>query len=679
MIMEENGNIKEIVPALKRKNAINSEISRAISAVGELFLSYYPIYTENQAKNMKEEDWFVQEYMYIDENGKKQNLKLYGDGFDTYENLEYFAFVKDGSLYACDSNGSVFEVDLNESSLDYLFQADETITEFCLYKNMLLAVSADQVWIYDLQKNELLQNSEILNEFIRSHQMSSKSIVLCSDAEQGIIYIGCHSGIYQYIWDGSVIEQIVDGQYLSFGDASLTPVMLQVTGEKEFRVFFDADYFAEIYFDENLATVPEEVLTIYSLNENERIRYAARLFQKRNSNVYVRYDTALHGDNAVSKEDALKNLNTELLADEGPDILILDGMDILQYMKKGVLKSLDEVIDPYTEEDALYTNIVEAMRITADKKIYALPLTFYIPIWESDRRYLGDAKNLEDIAEGIALAREEHPGFPILWSCNEEQLLDKFIFTSFPAWTKEDGEIDVEALEEFFVLIKDIWDSHIVGISEEEIELLAHEDSQSKGTNRMLTSLGVYSSLGSERIWADFGYIRSVEDYMFTCLDVSNINKYGTKDMDAMFGPYQGQAKNVFWGNSIAAICESTKNETLATEFFELLLSEEMMDQWWLENGFPIRKDSLVNSLDIRNNQYEQYIGVADRDEITWVTEENQQILLHMIEQLEVFYQPGSALEKVVKETGVLICKGEISPQQGAQEVLRRMKIQMEE
>ena len=89
----------------------------------------------------------------------------------------------------------------------------------------------------------------------------------------------------------------------------------------------------------------------------------------------------MDGDNALSREDALKNLNTRLLAGEAPDVIMLDEMDIEQYAEKGVLRELDGILQLYLEDGILYQNIVEGMRMTQKDKIYCVPTMIYLPLW----------------------------------------------------------------------------------------------------------------------------------------------------------------------------------------------------------------------------------------------------------------------------------------------------------
>lgn len=132
-----------------------------------------------------------------------------------------------------------------------------------------------------------------------------------------------------------MIEQIADGQMTALGDTQRSPSALQALDNGEFRVMFDGNFMVEMYYDETLPAGPAKELTVYSLEESGWIRYAGQLFQKKHPDVLVRYETGMDGDNAVSREDALKNLNTRLLAGDVPDVIVLDRMDIEQYADKG--------------------------------------------------------------------------------------------------------------------------------------------------------------------------------------------------------------------------------------------------------------------------------------------------------------------------------------------------------
>ena len=61
-------------------------------------------------------------------------------------------------------------------------------------------------------------------------------------------------------------------------------------------------------------TVPDTELTVYSLEENSSIRQAVVMFQKKYPDIFLTLETGMSGDDGVTRTDALKTLNTEIMA-----------------------------------------------------------------------------------------------------------------------------------------------------------------------------------------------------------------------------------------------------------------------------------------------------------------------------------------------------------------------------
>lgn len=672
----------ETVNGLWRKNAnMNTEMKRAVSPSGEMLLACLPVRSASEYETMSDDELLEYTYLYISSRGERKLLKPSGEAYTAGTNLEYFAFSPSGRLYASTENGAVFSMDTESGALQFLFQANDEITEFGFIGTTLIGLDTAHAWLYDLESNTLQKPNEVLDEFVASHQAGGKPIVLCSGGEEeAILYLGCQTGLYQYIWGGSMIEQIAEGQFLSLGNSYYSPVALQKLENGNFLAFFTPGRLVELYYDETLPSEPERTLTVYSLEEDSRIRYAAQLFQKEHPEVLVQYDTGMDGDNAVSREDALKNLNTRFLAGEAPDILVLDGMDIEQYAKKGVLKKLDTLLQPYLEENLLYENIVEGMRMTEDEGVYALPLMVWIPMWLGERSYLEGENGLEDLAAAFEQARAEHPQGALLPVRSEEDLLMKLIFTSLPAWIDEDGTLAQDKVAEYFSAAKQMWELNSEGMTEAEWDLMRkYYANQEVLDMQRIYSLGDLS-WNDDRIWMDMGITTDVNRLYMSMNEILIYNgDYGLgKEIDAWFGSLQGQAQNVFWGSSIVGICEKAAEPELAAGFYELLLSDELMNKWWVKRGFPISRGACEWVLDAGNNEYEQYMGFAERDQF-WITEEEQQMFLEIMEDASVFYQPGTVLEEAAVETGVRVCRGELTPEEGAAEVASRMAISMEE
>lgn len=154
------------------------------------------------------------------------------------------------------------------------------------------------------------------------------------------------------------------------------------------------------------------------------------------------------------------------------------------------------------------------------------------------------------------------------------------------------------------------------------------------------------------------------------------------------YDAYTGQADNVYWARTIVGLCEQGKEPELAEAYMNLLLSDSMMRKWWLDkprnhSGLTIRKDSLGDILDIDNIEFGQTMGFKDPTGVNhpnfWPTEEEKQWLYQMMEDASCCYRPGTMLEECAMETGIRVLEGELTPEEGAKEVERKMAIAMEE
>lgn len=413
------------------------------------------------------------------------------------------------------------------------------------------------------------------------------------------------------------------------------------------------------------------------------------------------YDRAegklLDGDNAVSREDALRNLNTRLLAGDVPDVIVMDQMDIEQYADKGVLRELDGILQPYLDDGILYQNIVEGMRMTEKNKIYSVPMMVYLPLWLGEKIYLDGEDSLEDIVAGMEKARQKHPEGAILYTLYPKDVLLQTMPVCLPAWTGEDGSLDVEKLTAYYQAVRRMWEIDCAGFDDAGRETWQKNNMEWYAPEDMdMADIGfnfqyaVQQNFGET--WLQLGFLMTPQVGM-TGIHVTKANMaadWQEKELEdaVAYDAYAGQADNVYWARTIVGLCEQGKEPELAEAYMNLLLSDPMMRKWWLDkprnhSGLTIRKDSLGDILDIDNIEFGQTMGFKDPTGVNhpnfWPTEEEKQWLYQMMEDASCCYRPGTMLEECAMEVGVRVLEGELTPEEGAKEVERKMAIAMEE
>lgn len=228
------------------------------------------------------------------------------------------------------------------------------------------------------------------------------AIQMTVDADGALCYAD-GSGIFRQVPGGGLTEQVVDGvgtalslssNYLAHfscaPDGSYLAVIDENSAQRRlYRYAFDASLSAAA-----------ETLEVWSLEENATVRAAIQAFLQAEPNYTVDYQPALDADAALTADDALRTLNTELLAGGGPDVLILDGADLDAFAASGLLADLSAAVDV----GALCDFVAEDY--AAGETVPLLPARFAVPLMHGAPGTLDGVSTLDDAA---ALAQQYAP------------------------------------------------------------------------------------------------------------------------------------------------------------------------------------------------------------------------------------------------------------------------------
>src|SRR5699024_5345681 len=98
-------------------------------------------------------------------------------------------------------------------------------------------------------------------------------------------------------------------------------------------------------YDPNVPTEPSTHLTVYSLYPQETLMQLISQYQKAHPETAVTLEVGLTGEDGVTESDAIRTLNTQILAGDGPDLICLDGFNLNTYQEKGLLADLTQILD----------------------------------------------------------------------------------------------------------------------------------------------------------------------------------------------------------------------------------------------------------------------------------------------------------------------------------------------
>lgn len=204
----------------------------------------------------------------------------------------------------------------------------------------------------------------------------------------------------------------------------------------------------------------DAVLRLYTLKENENLWQSAKLFMEKYPKYPVVIEVGISEEDGKTVSDAIRSLNTEIMAGNGPDIILMDGLPIEDYIEKGGLEDLSDMVESVKENgEEFFENVLSPYE--KGEKVYAIPSRFSVPIIigkegavtpEEVKTLSGTLKTrTEEQIKGIA--RNATKSIPLLlltfWNdiISEESVVDQEALSTFLEEARmlfDASEIDLE-------------------------------------------------------------------------------------------------------------------------------------------------------------------------------------------------------------------------------------------
>ncbi len=412
------------------------------------------------------------------------------------------AVSEEGRIIVGTASETLYEIHTDGSTEKYL--TVEERPQWMKIQDGLLFMDSevgDMPVIYDMEAEAWVED-DVLQEFAAANYgdryyngHTFQDMYLLPGEEQTVYTIG-GKGIHRHVIGGNMMEQIVDGNLSMLSNPNYTiNSAIRLEGD-EFLVLFANCKLMRFTYDSDAPAVPENMLKVYSLRESDDMRMAIAGFQSQNPDSFISYEVGMPEGAAVTREDALKKLNTQIMAGTGPDLLIMDDLPLRSYVEKGLLADLTEYLAQYSVENALYDTIINVMKI--DGKAYMVPATVSLPVVVGEEQYVSNMTSLSDLADRIEARRKADPGQDIIGMISERGVLKRFAPVSEPTWVDGDGQIDRQALGEFLEQCKRIHGVQMEGLAADAIAKYGERDAN------LLAYYGMDADLLEWRVTHDF-------------------------------------------------------------------------------------------------------------------------------------------------------------------------------
>lgn len=604
-----------------------------------------------------------------------QHIWIADDGkiFVGTDNLDLYEIAEDGS-------GKVF-LTLEDTPVLMQFQGNRMIIDGYGYEGLM---------IYDMETKESIEDT-VLNDFVaenygdRTFNGGSWFDLYFFAGEDDVLYLAGEKGVHRHVIGGSAMEQIVDANLTTFGNPRYQVLGMAALSNNEFIALFTGARLVRYTYDPTVSTVPNERMKAYSLADNTMLRKAIAIYQAEHPEVYVEYEVGMAEGSSVTREDALKKLNTEIMAGEGPDLLILDNIPADSYIEKGLLKDLSPFVEDLSGDEKLFDNIVDAFR--QDGGLYAIPCEANLPVIVGKEEYITKMTDLEGTADGMEELRKDNPGKDLLMLCSPKAVMKNFAVASAPAWMTSSGEINRAAIEEFLVQTKRIYDAQMDGLPEEFIERYEQWDEENVQYGIERVEDQKYYMFGMD----EFNYLQGnrqitagIIGYAYAYAELTSMQKVKGFE-DIVIAPMGGSCSNVFGVQTLAGINASSNNTVHAEGLLKVLLGTENITSL----GFPVNqaafeKDLYPDDYESPDEIYSTF-GYLDGDgnsftwQIYWFDEDKANELRGRMKTVNTPYVENEVLEEAVFSAGVRYMNGEIGLDEAMMDVEKSMAIYLAE
>lgn len=479
---------------------------------------------------------------------------------------------------------------------------------------------------------------------------AKENTMVFTEKSDGTIFMGNYSGIKRLSQNGTLWEVTVDGALNSMSMPSISFDELFVTEGEEEQYYasyinIEGGYQLMHYvFDKSISAIPENEITVYSLRENSNIRQAISLFQSKNADVKINYIVAM-GEEGGTVSDYIRALNTELLAGNGADILVLDGLPVNSYLEKNVLSDLSDVMEPLEASGEILSNISSCYH--TDGKVYQMPLRFGVPIIMGEKDAVTSVKEMDTIISYI----DQTTGKPFAGTSTYRELLETYL-ALYSKDIFKNGELVEDELVTLLIDLKRIADN-IKATEYDEDEMTSDAEEGIIITDSIFRSAGL--GLVNKKYCTDMTQINGIHSLLIP-LAIIKKNGFDYSAINQMFIPM-----------GLIGLNSASKEPDMAKQFIGFLFSQEVQDAN-LYDGFPVNSKSMDKW--IAEEKADDVYSVTDREgnDITgtWPTLEEREGFLKVIQELYIPVEIDQVTFSIIIEEALPYFTGEIEAEQAA-------------
>jgi len=465
------------------------------------------------------------------------------------------------------------------------------------------------------------------------------------------------------------VNTVLDGNSFSFGEPNSSVVNVMsladgstvidvLTGQQTNRLYRYA-------WDENATISPERTLTVWSLTNNDFVRATITELRRRHPDAYITYEVALSGM-GMSASDAIRTLNTRLLSGRGPDVLILDGTPVENYVGRGMLLDLSGALNT----SDMYSNLL-APYIQPGGGIYALPMQLRIPTLAGEPQTLAAVQNFDTLVNRVVTgnrpAAQDAMSFGGMGGLPENERAElhfatlrelfDFMWLANASAIIDDYQLNSAALTQFFNAILAISDMYDLG--------------QPDPMGGMFGMVSVFGGAGRPVMLPP-----SLVQYVSHSTNMATFNIDNLMIMSMLgnranteLAIFPGMVPGTWLPSTIVGVSADTQVADFATEFVNAMLSPDIQRINYGE-GLPVTQTGVAFQMQEQSERQEQI-----REQLREVGQEPFEFDLDaLVRQLQTPAVIETTLLEIIWESAERLCAGTIGLEGAVSEVEQNIR-----
>ena len=346
-----------------------------------------------------------------------------------------------------------------------------------------------------------------------------------------------------------------------------------------------------------------EIVTVWSLEPIEIIESAVAQWNHTHASPIFRYETAAEelANSNLTQEEIINRLNLELLNNQGPDVMILDGLNVDKYLE--FMTPLDQV-----NTSGVYDSILD--RFSVRKDLLALPARVHPYLLGRRTEGTETVESLEQFAEMVTTSTEvldigKHGAAQANYNAmyyvtNYVQLFKLW----YPAWADaiwENGKLNKEVFKEFLTQTNRLSEHytlnwHTNSMNYQRPDLYSFEQWEEAGYLDFSPSISSTDNVTNSNYKFAIPYTLAAPSYpglqvYWLCRD--NVRK-DTQSIPHYLESIPGPDGS---GTMVPAVITGVRaggNEAAGQEFVQILLSRDLQQGLayyspTLADGYPVR------------------------------------------------------------------------------------------